>query len=411
MALAQAGGAVAQTLSTATLRLEDVLTEVKAKNPDILAAKSASDMAKSRIKQAYALMDPSLEVERMNTKYGDSFLNEAGDRTIGIRQEITNPYRLLLRKRTAKSDASVYAGMYEAKINEVLARAKAAYFQYYVYGRYEANYLETVDLLKEFSKIAEEKYAAGLGGQGDAIKAQVELSKTLNMLITVQQEKEAAKALLNILMDRGAEADLPEAGETRLSSAMSEFSQFEAAALKNNPDIKTALAKVEAADGRVKLSKAEYLPDFELLYRRRRSTDERMDKTYDVMLGVTLPFGWTGNKGAGVREARSGRAMAEAEYKLEKNNVALDIKDALVKAKTSLRLLELYKTSVIPQAQEALKVAQASYQGSKGGFLDLLDAERTLLDLKTDYYRFTVEYQTWLAELERLTGQINADVN
>jgi outer membrane protein TolC len=130
-----------------------------------------------------------------------------------------------------------------------------------------------------------------------------------------------------------------------------------------------------------------------------------MDKTYDVMLGITLPLGWTGNKGAGVKEARYGRDMAEAEYKLEKNSVALETKEALINAKTSLRLLELYRTSVIPQAQEALKIAQTSYQSSKGGFLDLLDAERTLLDMKTDFYRFTVEYQTWLAELERLTGQ------
>ena len=192
---------------------------------------------------------------------------------------------------------------------------------------------------------------------------------------------------------------------------MSEFSQFEAAAMKNNPGIKTALAKVDEAGARAKLSKAEYLPDFELLYRRRRSTDPRMDKTYDVMLGVTLPFGWTGNKGAGVKEAHYGRDLAAAEYKLEKNSVTLETKEALIKAKTSLRLLELYRTSVIPQAQEALKIAQTSYQSSAGSFLDLLDAERTLLELKTDFYRFTADYQTWLAELEKLTGQNITEVN
>ncbi len=403
--LAQRGTAAAQTLSTSALRLEDVLTEVKARNPQLLAAASLSKMAQNRVKQSYALKDPVLEFERMNTKYGDSFLSDAGDRTTGIKQEIENPYRLVLKKRVARSEAAVYAGLYKARVNEVLSKTKSAFYQYYIYGKYESTYRETVDLLKEFSKIAEAKYAAGLGGQSDAIKAQVELSRTLNQLITVQQEKEAAASLLNILMDREAEARLPAAAEASPRSAMSEFAQFEAAALKNNPDILTASARLEEAGGRVKLSRAEYLPDLELVYRRRRSTDPRMDKTYDFNLAVTLPLGWTGNKGAGIDEAKSGKSLAEAEYRLARTNASLEIKNALVKAKTSLRLLDLYRSSVIPQAQEALKVAQTAYQSSAGGFLDLLDSERTLLDLKLDFYRFTADYQTWLSELERLSGE------
>ncbi len=403
--LAQAGTAAAQAVSTSALRLEDVLSEVKARNPQLLAANSLAKMAQNRVKQAYSLKDPVLELERMNTKYGDSFLNDAGDRTTGIRQEIENPYRLILKKRVARSEASVYAGLYQARVNEVLAKAKAAFYQYYIYGKYEKTYQETTDLLKEFSKIAEDKYAAGLGGQSDAIKAQVELSRTLNQLITVQQEKEAARALLNVLMDRDTEAWLPAAAEAGPGSSLSEFARFYAAALKNNPDILTAAARVEEAGSRVKLSKTEYLPDLELLYRRRRSTDPRMDKTYDFNFAISLPLGWTGNKGAGIQEAEAGKSLAEAEYRLARTNVSLEIKDALIKAKTSLRLLDLYSASVLPQAQEALKVAQTAYQSSAGGFLDLLDAERTLLGLKLDFYRYTADYQTRLSELEKLAGE------
>ena len=410
LALAPAVAVSAQAVATATLRLDEVLAEVKTRNPELLAAKTLSEMAQNRIKQSYALKDPVLEFERMNTKYGGSFIDDAGDRTVGISQEIENPYKLVLKNRAAKSEASVSAALYEGRVNEVLARTKAAFYQYYIYGKYEEIYLETIDLLKEFSKVAEDRYAAGLGTQADAIKAQVELSRTLNTLITAQQEKEAAGALLNILMDRGAEDYLPEAAPAEPASALSEFAQFEAEALRKNPGIRTALAKVEEAGDRLKLSKAGYLPDLELVYRRRRSTDPRMDRTYDLNLGITLPLGWTGNKQAGIKEAEAGRRESEAEYRLEENTVALEIKNALVKVKTSLRLLELYRTSVIPQAQEALKISQTSYSGGKGGFLDLLDAERTLLDFKLDFYRFTVDYQTWLGELERLTGGNTTEV-
>ena len=38
--------------------------------------------------------------------------------------------------------------------------------------------------------------------------------------------------------------------------------------------------------------------------------------------------------------------------------------------------------------------------------MDLLDAQRTLLDFRMDYYRYVVDYRTWLARVEQLSGEI-----
>ncbi|OGR66321.1 MAG: hypothetical protein A2X31_06260 [Elusimicrobia bacterium GWB2_63_22] len=395
--------AAAGAQAGARLGLAEVLAEVRDKNPDLKAAKAVSLAAKSRIKQAYILKDPVLEFERMYTPAGKSFIGDAGERNIAISQEIDNPYKLLLRKSIAKDEHAFYTTLYDAKDRELAAKAKALFYEYYMAAKAGQIYNETVDVLQGFAKIAEAKYSVGKASQSDAIKAQVELSRTLNMLVTVKQEKETAAAMLNALMDRDTLAPLPEPAELEPARAGAGYEELRAAAFVLNPGLKSYSLKAAQAGRRLTLSKAEYLPDFMLLYRKRKAPGQDMDNTYDVALGLTVPL-WFAKQKAMVKEAGAEKEMAEAEYKAARNELASDLREADIKARSSLRLVDLYRNSVIPQAEEALKIAQSGYQAEKADFMDLLDAQRTLLDLRMDYYRYVVDYQTWLARVEQLAG-------
>ncbi|HBA59303.1 MAG TPA: hypothetical protein DCZ92_00485 [Elusimicrobia bacterium] len=401
-----AADAQAQNLKAAAgLSLAEVLSDVREKNPDLKAAKAVSEVYKSRIKQAYILKDPVIEFERMYTPSGKSFLNNAGERNISVSQEIDNPYKLLLRKNVAKDEHAFYTALYETKERELTAKAKALFYEYYIASRAEQIYNETVDVLRGFSKIAEAKYSVGKASQSDAIKAQVELSRTLNMLVTVKQEKETAKAMLNALMDRDTLAALPEPAELEPAQTGADYEKLRATAIAANPGLKAYSIKVNQAERRLSLSKAEYLPDFMLLYRKRKAPGSEMNNTYDIALGLTVPL-WFSKQKAMVKEAGAEREMAQAEYKAARNELASDLREADIKAGSSLRLVELYRGSVIPQAEEALKIAQSGYQAEKADFMDLLDAQRTLLDFRMDYYRYVVDYRTWLARVEQLSGEI-----
>ena len=401
-----AADAQAQNLKAAAgLSLAEVLSDVREKTPDLKAAKAVSEVYKSRIKQAYILKDPVIEFERMYTPSGKSFLNNAGERNISVSQEIDNPYKLLLRKNVAKDEHAFYTALYETKERELTAKAKALFYEYYIASRAEQIYNETVDVLRGFSKIAEAKYSVGKASQSDAIKAQVELSRTLNMLVTVKQEKETAKAMLNALMDRDTLAALPEPAELEPAQTGADYEKLRATAIAANPGLKAYSIKVNQAERRLSLSKAEYLPDFMLLYRKRKAPGSEMNNTYDIALGLTVPL-WFSKQKAMVKEAGAEREMAQAEYKAARNELASDLREADIKAGSSLRLVELYRGSVIPQAEEALKIAQSGYQAEKADFMDLLDAQRTLLDFRMDYYRYVVDYRTWLARVEQLSGEI-----
>ena len=105
-----------------------------------------------------------------------------------------------------------------------------------------------------------------------------------------------------------------------------------------------------------------------------------------------------------VKEAKADRDVAQADYQTMKNETLYDVKNLFVKVQTEVRLIDLYETSVIPQAEEALKVAESSYHSEKSNFLDLLDSARSLLDFRLEHYQHITDYEISLADLERTVG-------
>lgn len=380
-----------------TISIEEIIKEVINKNPEIKAAEKLYEAYKNRIPQSYFPANPSVEFERM-------YLPDSGEKNVLVKQELENPYKLLLMRSVYKKDADYYKKLYQARINEIISQTRKAFYGYFLATRYEKIFQETADLLRGFSKIAEVKYSVGHGQQIDALKAHVELSKTLNMLVTIKQEKETSRALLNVLMDREPENPLADPEDLEKKALESDFQTLRAKAIDLNPEIKAHKIEIDRSHKMLKLGRASWLPDFMFAYRTRSAMGSSMDNTYDISFGLSIPLFFTRNNSI-IRQAGLEKQMAEAEYRAFSNKVSFELKDSFVKAQTNLRLIELYETSVLPQAEQALKIAQTSYQANNIDFIDLLDSVRTYLEFKMDYYAYIAEYNSWRAELEKLLGE------
>ena len=149
------------------------------------------------------------------------------------------------------------------------------------------------------------------------------------------------------------------------------------------------------------MAKSEALPDIMLSYRSRK--DPMRGRTSDAVLGLSLPL-WFWKPAAMIAEASAEKEMAEAELESARFMTVADLKAAFVRVQTAQRLAESYRTSLLPQAESALTVAESGYQAGRSSFLDLLDAQRSLLSFKLEYYRYLADYEQRAAELERVIG-------
>lgn len=389
-------------VSSGSLSLAQALDAARRGNPEIRVALKRWDAARKRIASEATPDKPRLDIERMYAPSGKTPLNGADEKAVSITQEFPFPTTLYLRGSRASKAAEISEQVYRAKVREVLAKTRTSYAMLYLSFKSRGLLEENIELMRRFAKVAESKFAAGTGGQSDALKAQVELTKMLNMGLVVNQERELASAMLNALMGLSAEMPLgapQDLAPGRLEKAREEL---EAVAFSRRPELRQAVLAAELSRTSLSLAKSEFLPDIMVSYRSRK--DPMRGRTSDAVLGLSIPL-WFWKPAAMVAEASAEKEMADAELESARLMTAADLRTAFVRAQTAQRLAESYRTSLLPQAESALTVAESGYRAGRTGFLDLLDAQRSLLNFKLEYYQYLADYEQRAAELERVIGE------
>jgi outer membrane protein, heavy metal efflux system len=81
------------------------------------------------------------------------------------------------------------------------------------------------------------------------------------------------------------------------------------------------------------------------------------------------------------------------------------VKEQFLAAKSSERLLALYRSGSIPQASLALDSTTSAYEVGKADFLTLLNSLTSVLTFEKQYYQELARHEQALARLEPLVGQ------
>lgn len=383
------------------LRLREALETARRDNPEIRAARSKWEAMRARVSQAATPDKPRLDFERMYAPRGENVITGAEERNVAVSQEIPFPTTLYFRGRAARKEAEGAFAEYQAKEREVLAQVRSAYAMLYLTRHSLHVFEENVALLRQFASIAESKYISGKAGQRDVLKARVELARMGNMQVNLAQEQETNRAMMNLLLNRPPDAPLGAPEDPNPAEFSWKWEELREAALENRPELRAAAASEEAAGAGLWAARSEFLPDIMMQYRQRNM--KMGHDSHDAMLGLSLPL-WFWKPGAMVREARAERDRSRVEHEALRNMTLYEVKNLFVRAQTAARLIELYRTSVLPQAEQSLRVTQAAYQSDRAGFLDLIEASRTVLDFRLESYAATAEYLRTLAELERAVG-------
>jgi len=380
-----------------------VVAEALERNPEIQASRHRWQAAKERAPQAAALDDPEAKIEFWNTPENLD-ITRTGNTIFGLSQRFPYPGKLGLKENLAVKEAEVVAAQLRAKELEVAAQAKTAYYEVFLSHKAIQVHHQQIDILKDFFAIANARFRAGKGAQVDVLKASVELSRLFNELPVLEQQRESAKARLNVLLNRAPQSPLAEPLEPTGPQERATLEVLQQMAIQNRPELRALDIEIARSQTAIALAQKQYYPDFNVMVSRFQNFGAR--DGFGGMVVMSLPFSfWTKPKyDAGVREATANQDSAKASYQVMKNQVMFEVKDLLVKIEAAEKLTTLYKTTIIPQAQQTLESARVNYQTGKVEFLTLLDAERALRDFQLEYYRALTAFEQRMAELERAVG-------
>jgi len=385
------------------LVLQELTQEVLARNPELIAARKQWETATNRIAQARSLDDPILSVQLWNVP--QPFKATQADNTIfGLSQNLPFPGKLALKGDVATRSAEMTEQMLRAKERELVVRLKQAYYDLFLAQKAVQIHHEQVELLRQFVAIANAKFRGGMGSQADVLKAQVELSLLFQHLPVLEQRRKTTEAMLNTLLDRNPASPLGFAEEPAHLPFTQPADDLHSLALNERPEIKAAELDVQRSEQSRALAQRQYYPDFNVAFQRFQNY--QANDGFGAYVAMTIPFAfWTKPKyDAGVQEAEAAVSVAQAQQHAVENMTRFQINDLLAKLRATDQVATLYRTTILPQAEQSLEAARVGYRAGKGGFLDLIDTQRAWRGFQLEYFKALVDRQYRLAELEQVVG-------
>ena len=385
------------------LVLQELTQEVLARNPELVAARKQWEAATTRIAQARSLDDPILSVQLWNVP--QPFKATQADNTIfGLSQNLPFPGKLALKGDVASRSAEMTEQMLRARERELVVRLKQAYYDLFLAQKAVQIHHEQVELLRQFVTIANAKFRGGMGSQADVLKAQVELSLLFQHLPVLEQRRKTTEAMLNTLLDRNPASPLGLAEEPAHLPFTHPADDLHSLALNERPEIKAAELDVQRSEQSRALAQRQYYPDFNVAFQRFQNY--QANDGFGAYVAMTIPFAfWTKPKyDAGVQEAEAAVSVAQAQQHTVENMTRFQINDLLAKLRATDQMATLYRTTILPQAEQSLEAARVGYRAGKGGFLDLIDTQRAWRGFQLEYFKALVEHQYRLAELEQIVG-------
>lgn len=344
--------------------------------------------------------------KQLNTKIGKPRHTEV------MAMKFPFPDMLALKGQVVTEEAQIAQREIEIALRDLVTHIRLSYYDYIFVDEAISINQENQEVLRQMIQIAQAKYRVGIGKYHSVIMAQVELSKLSNSIITLQEQREMIIARLNTLLNRPADAPLGKPKSIERQDVALSLADLYPLALKHRQEIQKQKLTTSKMNLMVQLATRMAYPDTTLgsgYFEERMKLSPGTTKMPPTFLtqrtlnpANSARFG---ERDAYIREVKvKVGAMAQMLTGLE-NMTRFMVKKHHFGMETAKRSIALYRNTLLPQAQQALDVANTTYQAAQIDFLTFLDAQRTLLKFHLGKQQALRDHRHHLAQLEQAVGQ------
>ncbi len=389
--------------------VDEYLAYAAKHNPGLEAAFHRWKAALERMPQVQSLPDPRFNyvyfIENVETRVGPQ------RQRVGISQAFPWFGKLGLRGGVALEAARVAQARYEAQKLRLFFVIKKAYYEYYYLGRAIAVVRENRELVKYLEGVARVRFKAAEASHPDVIRAQVELGKLDDQLRSLEDLQGTVVARLNAAMNRPIHEPLPWPKQIAEENFSVEQDQLMAWLGESNPELRALRHGIAQQRESILLARKDYYPDLTVGVDYIDTGDgvnpgvsDSGNDPVSVGVSINMPL-WHQRYDAGVREAVAKFGAATKTHMDRENELASDLKMATYLFSDAGRKIDLYRDTLVPKAQQAIKATDAAFRAGRALFIDLIDAQRVLLQFELEYERALADSAIRLAQIELLVGR------
>lgn len=388
--------------------LDAFVESALAASPRVSEARQRYVSASARVPQVTSWPDPILRaryfIEEVETRTGPQ------EFAIGLTQRVPWPGRNALRGDVAAAAAAAEHARAVGTALDVVQEVKHTWYRLFQLERTTEIVRTHADLLRNLEEVVRTAYASGQAPYADLLRAQVELERHRDRLRGLEDERRPLVARWNAALHRprGSSAPRPETlPPPRIQLASGELFEL----LETwNPELRALDLERESASAGAELAEIARRPDltFGIEYiatdsARGSNVSGSGDDPVIASLSFPLPLR-SARYRAGEREARALERAVHARSDGLRDELHRRLEDALFRMRDAERRAELTGETLLPLARQALEAIETQFRSGSAGFLDLVDAERAVLDLSLSLAQARTDRAVAIAEIERLVG-------
>ena len=387
--------------SIGRLTLAEALNLVLKNNSSLAAFAEEIHAKDAAAQQAGLLPNPNLAVELENFAGEDELEGfDSAETTIALSQLVELGGKRSKRRQVATLEKDLAGWDYQTKNFDVLASTAKTFIQVLAAQQRQTLTEELVRLSEQTFAAVAARVEAGKVPPLEQTRAQVELASARTVAYKARRELQANRGRLaafwGVLQPEFSQA----VGDLTTINPVPNEEDFYSL-LKNNPDLARWDTEIDQSEATVNLASAKAIPDLTFSFGVRNFQESGSNA---LVAGFELPLPLFDRNQGGVREARATLEKARHERRAAEIEARADLAEAYQSLSASYAEAITLRDEILPSAQSAFEASDFAYREGKFGFLQMIDAQRTLFVFKGQYLQALATYHQSRIEVERLTG-------
>ncbi|WP_083344019.1 TolC family protein [Terriglobus roseus] len=265
---------------------------------------------------------------------------------------------------------------------------------------------------KDFTTTTQQREAAREVAHADVVKAQLQMQQKQRDLSDAKVAEQKATLELAVLMFPDPRTPYT-TDPPPVSRNLPTKEEVDQAASTNNPEIRSALAGLRAANAGVTSARAAYLPDLGLNFTygidapqfAKRGPDDVRNLGYSISGTIDIPvWDWFSTQKR-VKQSEIQRDAAKVTLTAAQRRLIATLEESYTEAAAARDQLDLLDQSVVT-AEESLRLTKLRYSAGESSALEVVDAQNSFLAARTAQADGVVRYEAALASLQILTGTL-----
>ena len=379
--------------------VESVLAAGRRLSPGLRAAALDTEGAAAKAAGADRLDDPSISDSYQYYKDPGVFSGHS----VMLTQAFPLWGKRSLRRQAALAEVDASRGRERAAQDELDERIKVAYAQVFLLTRDIAVNREIGELARRVKAAASARYGQGGGDQVAVIQALGEETAAKTEAVRLQGARAAARARLNALVGRSADAPLAEPLRARaIPSREPVLGVLVERARAGNSNLSAGTAAIAAARTRSTLADKAWYPDVTVGAGPLIQTNNR-PVGFAATVGLNIPLPW-GRQASGQREAAAQLGATQQRYEATRLEVEGALGEAVARLRAARATEALLRREAMPQARATLQTVLAGYGQGRGELSTAITAEHQMHDVELRLLQAQLDAQVEVAAIERLIG-------